>query len=1025
MKEYLRLALYDEKKLNSNYKRILALTFTNKAASEMKSRVIDSFHEIARSVELPFIGSLLCEELSVDAPELKRRSQIVLSNILHHYSDFSIGTIDSFTHKIVKTFAHDLKLPVNFNIEMDTQGFYEKVIAQLFSRIGEDEYISKLLKEYALLKAEDNTAWDPELQIQEFSKLLQKENSGSYIDQLKNFDANELEEFRKQFQSFLRHYKNTLKTEAEQALALIKKNGLSDVDFIYKSSGPQSFFNKCLNNTVELENTKKGRLVDALNSGKWAAKDIEANAAKLNAIIPQLHAIATHLIEFIKDNFAYFSLCELLSKQMYPLMLLKKIEEISLEKKQEERLVFISEFNHKIFEIINNEPTPFIYERLGERYQHFLLDEFQDTSSLQWQNILPLLDNSLAGGWYNLIVGDGKQSIYRWRNANVKQFAELPAIENPDQNEMIAERSESLNRNFSGRILDTNYRSLATIIEFNNSLFESLSTGLLSDRYRTIYTDQIQKIKNDATGYVSINFGKVAKDELDELTCITIYDQVRMAVNDGFEYKDICILARKNSDGNTIAAYLMAHKIPLVSSDSLLLKNNLEINTILCYLSYLLNKQDVISAAAVLNYLFQTAQITEQAFNGYLSELSLNVSLFDIFKRCGIQLEEEDLSLNNLLDNCIEIAKALHLNKTAYQYVRFLLDEVNEFLVLKNSNIDSFFDWWQTRRNKASMIIPENTNAVKIMTIHASKGLEFPVVIIPYCNWGIYRANDSWVNVKSEKIALPVSVISLSKKVVESGFEKELQTEEQEQLLDNLNLLYVAFTRAIERLHIICTGSNTMRGNTVGEWMENFAKNNLSTTEENCYAIGRLSQKQSKHQTASLHNFDLDALEFTTATNTIQIKASYLNNHEEVEAAKRQGILLHWLLSKIKSSTDLDAAIEQAYFEGLITQLEINELSLKLKGILEHPQIKPFFTNGLVCKLEAELITQSGEILRPDRIIYEKDALVLIDYKTGKENTNKYHQQLINYEDALRSMGHTRIKKILIYLDELRVIDLN
>ena len=241
VKEYLRLALHDEKKLSYNYKRILAVTFTNKAATEMKNRVVEALNQIANLEKFPFVGLLLCDEMNLPQEELKKRSRFVLSHILHHYSDFSIGTIDSFTHKIVKTFAHDLKLPVNFNIEMDTQGFYEKVIASLFSKIGEDDYISKLLKEYALTKAEDNAAWDPETQIQEFSKLLQKENSGEYIEQLKQFNADELETFRKQFLDFTRHYKNTLKTEAQKALDLISKNKLSDNDFYYKATGPQSF----------------------------------------------------------------------------------------------------------------------------------------------------------------------------------------------------------------------------------------------------------------------------------------------------------------------------------------------------------------------------------------------------------------------------------------------------------------------------------------------------------------------------------------------------------------------------------------------------------------------------------------------------------------------------------------------------------------------------------------------------------------------------------------------------------------
>lgn len=1021
VKEYLRLALHDEKKLSYNYKRILAVTFTNKAATEMKNRVVEALNQIANKDTLPFVGELLCEELSLSPQELKRRCSFVLSHILHHYSDFSIGTIDSFTHKIVKTFAHDLKLPVNFNIEMDTQGFYEKVIASLFSKIGEDEYIGKLLKEYALTKAEDNASWDPELQIQEFSKLLQKENSGEYIEKLNQFNAEELETFRKQFLDFTRHYKSTLKTEAQKAIDLIHKNKLSDNDFYYKASGPQNFFKKCIDNSVNLESTEKGRIIDAVNTNKWA-NESGLNKQSVEAISPELNSIAQSLLNFIRENYTYFSLCELLSKQMYPLMLLKKIEEISMEQKQEERLVFISEFNQKIFEIINNEPTPFIYERLGERYQHYLLDEFQDTSSLQWHNILPLLDNSLSNGWFNLIVGDGKQSIYRWRNANVKQFASLPEIENTSSSYIIDERAQSLQRNFSGKVLNTNFRSLKTIVEFNNALFESLSAKLLLSDSKSIYDDQSQLIKNDGTGYVSIHLGKVERDELDDFTCLTIREQIHKALQDGFALKDICVLARKNSHGNIIANYLVEQKIPVVSSDSLLLKNNFEINTIICYLKYLLNRQDMISAGAVINYLFQSKRINEKEYHTYLLQLSKHKSLFDIFKLCGIQLTEGDLSLNNLFDNCIEIIKALDLNKNGYHYLRFFLDEVNEFLVVKNSTISTFFDWWHGRSNRASMIIPENTDAVKIMTIHASKGLEFPVVIIPYCNWPIYKAGDSWVNVKNEKVELPVSVISLSKKVSDSGFEQELETEQQDQVLDNLNLLYVAFTRAVERLHIISTSSFTNKLASVSDWMSDFVSANHMAVKENFYEIGTPLPKQSKHSSSSLPDFELNPLEFTTNKNTIQIKASYLHNNEHAEEAKQQGILVHWLLSKIKTVNDQESALQSALLEGLLSKEQIPSLSLKLEEITGHPELKEFFSEGISCKLEAELVTQTGELLRPDRIIFKPEETVLIDYKTGKENNKTYFKQVYKYESALLAMGYKNIKKMLVYVDDMNVV---
>lgn len=1024
VKEYLRLALYDEKKLSSNYKRILAVTFTNKAAAEMKNRVISALDQISNNNDLPFVGNMLCDELNIDGIELKKRAKLVLNHILHHYSDFSIGTIDSFTHKLVKTFAHDLKLPVNFNIELDTQVFYDKVISELFSRIGDDAYISKLLKEYVLTKAEDNSGWDPERQIKEFSRLLLKEDSDSYISKLNKFNAQELEEFRKQFIDFVHYYKQHLKTEATKAIDLISKNKISDDDFAYKKSGPQSFFRKCQNGTVTLAETEGARIKEAVNESKWFGKTSLFNTG-YDPVKEELTALASSLINFIQENYTYYSLCELLGKQMYPLMLLKKIEEISLEKKQEEKLVFISEFNQKIFDIINNEPAPFIYERLGERYRHYLLDEFQDTSSLQWQNILPLLDNSLANGWFNLIVGDGKQSIYRWRNANVQQFATLPEINNPANNLTIEERSQSLKRNFSEKFLDTNYRSLKTIIEFNNGLFEFLKGRLLTGHYESIYTKQAQQIKNNGNGYISIHGASVERDELDNHTCNIIKSQVESALNSGFSYKDICILARKNYHGNVIANYLVEQKIPVVSSDSLLLKHNFEINTIISYLGYLVNNEDVISASAVINYLLQSGRITEADFHNYLSQLSKKIPLSEVLKQCDIHLDAEELSLNNLLDNCITIINALQLNKRGYQYVRFFLDEVNEFLVSKNSNISSFFDWWETRSNRASMIIPDSTNAVKIMTIHASKGLEFPVVIIPYCNWSLYQANDSWVNVTHERVQLPATVISLSQKVADSGFGAEFETEQQEQLLDNLNLLYVAFTRAIERLHIISTSSTSNRLKLVSDWLKEFVQLTYPAGNNDVYEIGEPQQKQSHHAVSNVLHFNLQPLAFDTPKNVVRIKASYLNNTEETEQAKQQGILVHWLLSKITTEADIDDSLKAGIMEGLINKEEIPALKDKLLRLIQHEKMSAYFKPGLTYRLEAELIMETGELLRPDRIIFTDTETILIDYKTGKENNKKYFMQMYKYETALLKMGYPNIKKLLVYIDDMTIVDIS
>jgi ATP-dependent exoDNAse (exonuclease V) beta subunit len=1013
----LRLALHDEKKLNSAYRRILAITFTNKAAAEMKQRVITALNEIANTSPLSTVGKILLDELNINETELRRRSGQVLAQILHHYSDLSIGTIDSFTHKIVKTFAHDLKLPVNFNIELDTASFYEKVISLLLNRIGEDEYVSRLLTEYALTRAHDNTSWDPERHIQEFSRLLEKENSGSFLEKLRAFDSDELEIFRKQFIDFTRHYKNTLRSEAAKTLELMKTAGVTDSDFIYGASGPQNFFRKCVEAKVNKADAEGSRLGTAISEGKWGSKTAGDN---LTAISSELSTNAGFLKDFIVTNFEYYSLCEILSRQMYPLMLLKKIEEISREQKQEERLVFISEFNQKIFDIIHQEPTPFIYERLGERYQHYLLDEFQDTSSLQWQNILPLLDNSLSNGWFNLVVGDGKQSIYRWRNANVKQFAALPDVDGHLENEITAERALSLKRNFAEKKLNVNYRSSKNIIEFNNAFFDHNCHTLLSEKDKNIYAGHAQEVKNVSEGYVSVTFGRAEPQSMADLHARETKTLIEKALAGGFSYRDICVLCRKNTNGNEIAAYLVANGIPVVSSDSLLLKNNLEVNTLVNYLAYLTNRQDMIAAAAVFNYAFQYGRTDPDGYNEGLKALAAGRSLFEILRSAGTDIDEKDLSLNNLFDHCVVLIKALRLDVHGSHYVRFFLDELNEFLVMKSPDPSAFFQWWESRKEKASMIIPENTEAVKIMTIHASKGLEFPVVILPFCNWSYFMGGDAWVNLRHEKVQLPVSVITLTGKAAESGFAEEYQSEQQEQILDNLNLLYVAMTRAVERLHIISVLSTKNKLPTVAEWIEKFVA--VQGSNNGFFEKGTSGKRQSPAHRSPIRQFDLDPLSFDTAADVVRIKSS---GFDQQEKALIRGTIVHNLLSQIKTEKDIESALALAQSAGEITEDELSAYRQSLLSLIALPDLNEYFVEGKDIRLEAEIITASGEILRPDRLVLENKNAVLIDYKTGNENNAKYTLQLNRYEDALISLGYQHIKKYLVYVDDFRVVRLN
>lgn len=1023
--EYLKLCLFDHNALKFKYRKILAITFTNKAASEMKSRVISALYQIIHEEKLNKIGELLLQHLNISQPELKRRASIVLSQILHHYSDFSIGTIDSFTHKLVKTFAFDLKLPNNFNIEMDTNGFHNKVIALLLNKIGEDKYISELLKEFASIKAENNEVWDPEKQLKEFTTLLLQEDANHFTTKLNAYSATELEEFRKQFNEFNRYYSHELKTLSLKALQLIEKNQLNDRDFYYNTSGPQNFFKKCFNTVVTLEDAKSSRMDDAIKNGKWWTK---IKKPLYDVVGPQLSEIALQLVEFVEKNIKAFTLSSLLSKQMYVLMLLKKIEEISDELKNENHIVFLSEFNQKISEIIANEPTPFIYERLGEKYQHYLIDEFQDTSSLQWHNLIPLIENSLASGWQNLLVGDGKQSIYRWRNANVIQFANLPIIENTNNYSTLREHQQTFIRNYDESILNTNFRSKENIIHFNNTFFEFIHQKVLSHEFQKIYANHQQKINPlnkplDNKGYVNIQILEDNEISKEEFYLKNTLLHIQNAVKLNYRYDDICILVSKNKHGALIAEYLVKQGIPVVSSDSLLIKNNLEINTLVASLKYQLDVNDKISAAAIIQYFYCIKKISALEFHQCLQQITQNQNLKEILANFKIEFKYNPFNLNNVLDNCIEIIHHLELNKNSSPYLRFFLDEVNTFLNQSDASISKFLEWWETRQEKASLIISKNSNAINVMTIHSSKGLEFPIVIVPFCDWALTRRIQKWVNVNSNDTALPVAVVNLSQKASLAGFEEEVDIEKQEQALDNLNMLYVAFTRAIDKLFILSANSKNPNGS-VCQWLQEFTTSNSKTNETTCYELGQNSPQQNQMAIPAQIDYELNPIAFETNSQVIQIKSSFFKNPIQEDASKK-GLVLHELLSNIITNKDIQTSLSSALQKGIIRSEELPYLSEQLNNITNHPQLLTYFKTDTHNIIEKEMILATGEILRPDRVMIENEEAIILDYKTGRQQLGKHQKQILKYAAALQSMGFKKIKKMLLYLDDLTIIEVN
>lgn len=1027
VKEYLKLALADPHNLSKAYKGILAITFTNKAASEMKWRIIKALKEIS-SGSNAMISELISSELKISESELKRRAEIVLTDILHNYSDFSIGTIDSFTHRIIRTFALDLKLPINFQIETDSDAVFKKVISTLINNLGKDKLITNYLVQFSLAQIEDNKNWDPEQTLVDFIKEINKEGVSDLVNQLSVFDISDFERIKKQLKSVTKEYESFLKTQGEKALELINEKQLTSNAFASGGSGIYNFFVKL----AALKETSEDALFGAnvnktLNEDKWyGGKASAEEKGAVDSIKNELAQIAGDVLNYLRQNEQRYNAFSLIYKNIYAMGLVNELAKLTNEYKSDENVLFISEFNERISEVVNNEPTPFIFERLGDWYKHFLLDEFQDTSNMQWQNMLPLIDNSLGNGNLNLIVGDGKQSIYRWRNADVEQFVNLPYVNSHTKNELLAEREDSLIRNFDERVLNKNYRSEGTIVKFNNALFEFLASTVLNDDFKKIYHNQKQEHKTDEFGYVSIDFPEPGEEDVDTVNTGLILNYIHKAIEDGYSYSDVCIIIRQNRHGSTVANYLIENGVPVVSADSLLLNNAKEITIILSFLKYISNQKDLASASVIVQYLLDQNFCDEEQYVVFLRELnsSKTKTLFDVLRDCGLKVDILKLTATNLFDGCLEIINTLKLNEKNPQYIRFFLDEVLGFLQGNTSNTSLFLDWWERRSEKASVIIPEGINAVNIMTIHASKGLEFPVVITPFLAWDIEKTQSIWVDLKEEQIELPVALINTTKAADDTVFKPLAEKERQQQALDSLNMLYVDFTRAVDRLHIISPKLKKKSVKNCHTWLTVFAETQEQYDSANAILEYGVLKKKSPnaHGKQGLEQLKIAGLAFNQNPDVIQIKgASAYETNEEVTKAREYGILVHYILSKINTKDDIESVIRQAVQAGDLSETESLKMHSEIKDLLNINSISSYFDKGVEVKNEMEILTSTGEILRPDRVVISGKDAIVIDYKTGKKNAQKYHAQMQDYEFALLQLGYSSVRKLLLYIQEQEV----
>lgn len=1031
VKEYLKIILSSPK--NDAYRNILAITFTNKAVHEMKSRIVGNLSEFAKDEPSPKAVDLM-EDLSRDTGlsiiKIKTKSQQIIKHLIHNYAAFDISTIDKFTHKVIRAFAHDLNLPMTFEVTLDTENLLVEAVDAIIAQAGEDETLTKLLIDFTMEKTDDDKSWDISREILDTGRLVLNENNRNEILHFQDKTIAEFVEIKAKMQGLCKDLEVTNEDLASKAIELIDKNGIDS-----KSFSRGTFPN-------HLESIRDGKF-NPKNKTFHEFDDIAINkTAKDRALIENIIPELLQILKEVYQNFEKRDFYKAFLKNITPLSLLNTVSNELAKIQSEQNILSISEFNAIIHREIQNQPAPFIYERLGERYRNFFIDEFQDTSEMQWQNLIPLIDNSLSGldEYGNkgtlMIVGDPKQSIYRWRGGKAEQFIELSKDVNPFNNP-----------DKQIKHLNTNYRSYSEVIEFNNAFFKLISTEFSNVDYKDLYENHsFQNTNSKKGGYVNISFLPIAEKnesvdeeevvEKSDLYVLATLNTIQEVVKQGFEYKDIVVLTRKRDQGIAIANYLTEQGIPLLSSETLMIQNAAEVRLIVHLLRYLNNSANLESKANFLHFLASNRDLSMPVHD--FIALGMSYKLEKEFENWlltfDVSFSFEDVRKKSLYEAVEIIISKFILPSEGNAYVQFFLDIVLERDIRNQAGVSDFLVFWDKNAEKFSIPSPEGNNAVRIMTIHKSKGLEFPVVIMPFADEDYNRKpkDKLWLDTEEIDLGVPKALVDNSSAVESFGESASavFNLKKQEELLDNINVLYVALTRAEEQLYVI---SQSLKAKNDGEYPNNMASFFIKfLMNEGVYDEEKLNYEFGNKTRLS------KAVKTIDLVKTIPIVREVLNP-KNIKIAQREalmwgthqqeaisyGNIVHEILAFVKDKSDIDLAVAKSLENGLITYDQVDQVLRTLKEIVNHPELTICFNGTDTVLNEQTIVQKEGRILKPDRVVFLQDKQAyLLDYKTGAVNA-KYQQQIQEYQDAIEDLGYKVLKKALVYIGkEIEVVNL-
>ena len=1030
VKEYLKILFIEEGIYT--FQSILAITFTNKAAAEMKERILENLlafeHDSSNSML-----QLISAETKIEIPILQAKSKKIVEAILQNYAAFNITTIDSFTHKIIRSFAYDLGLSMNFEVEMDGVRLLEEAVDVVLSKIGLDTALTEVLIDFSIEKLNDDKSWDISKDLSKIARLLLNEED---VLQLKKIESKSLEDF-KQLKKNLSKERRIIEKEFKnfglKGMQIIEDAGLQPNHFPY--SDLPNFFKKLIDfkNKLLGEFSFENRLSKSMRDGVLYTKSQKKDIKEIiDSIYEPLSQLYNTIEAYYTKEYSNYALAVLVTKSLTPISLINHIQKEVNTIKNQNNICLNGEFNQLISEKIKNEPAPFIYERIGEKFKYYFIDEMQDTSALQWQNLIPLIGNALSQEKAGLLlVGDAKQAIYRWRGGKAEQFINLAEAENKPENNPFYIEKEASN-------LAVNFRSFSEIIQFNNQFFTFVAPFLSNNQYKNLYEIGNQQQVNAKTGgYVQIDFidkKDLEKEEKEQAFAQKTY-QIITELDTSFAKSDVCILVRSKKEGITIANYLSERAIKILSSETLLLQNSDKVQFIVNLLQAIQNPMDLDAKFQLLVFYYNYFNIKTSKHEFYAHYLISDTAVFfESLKTLGTHFSIERFLESPFYESIEEIIRAFQLLPTSDAYVQFFLDFVLDFQRKNTHNLASFLEVWHQKKDKLTITSAEGADAVTIMTIHKSKGLEFPVVIFP-CELDIFYEIEpvTWYeSLPKEKYNnFNSSLISCSSSLAFTGEEgKQLFHERKESLaLDNYNLLYVALTRAVEQLYVI---TELKSKSEIKEYKQDYSSMYLqflqSLPDENgwnetktTYVFGEKTRVLPiKKQESLTETKEQDGLISTPwESHQIEIVSNSSKSWNESETAKNYGLLIHEMLSKVIVANDVYKVVLSYVSGGIIHEKEGGEIVKILEKVVFHEQLKDCFLPNLKVYTEKTMVTAKGSFLIPDRLVFfPNNKVIIIDYKTG--NPSEEHKlQIATYANLLVEMGYQIFDKRIVYISNL------